>query len=306
VKNLNIYLILIGTLITQNIFGYGLPNVNLGLTNMLDGGPIRPNPGWYWYEFAYLYHTDKFLDSVGEPLGGVKSPNFNSFTIFSELIYQTKKNVLLNAKGGFDFGVSTVVCSHVDRNNLGIISSGAGFGNTLLGTYLQWDPVMRKDRPLFVHRLEFQFSCPSGKCELPRETINPGTRFFYFDPYWAATFYFTERASASWRLYYLWCAKNTVTDIKQGSAVHLNFSLEYEIIRNLYLGFNGYYLQQIENNKLENIVIPDSKERVLGLGPGVLYFFSTEFVVFSYLYFETNVRNRSQGMSFIFRFVKHF
>ncbi len=305
-KNLIFFTSFITGFMFQGLWGYGLPNVNLGLTNMLDGGPIRPYPGWYLFEFAYFYHTDKFLNSTGDLLGGVKSPNFNSFAIISQLVYQTKKNVLLNAKGGLDFGVSTIVYSHAERNNLGIRSSGAGFGNTSLGTYLQWDPVMYKDRPLFVHRLEFQFSCPSGKNELPRNTINPGTRFFYLNPYWAATFYFTERASASWHLFYLWCAKNTVTDVKQGSAVHLNFSLQYEVIKKFYLGFNGYFLQQIENNRLESVEIPDSKERVLGLGPGMLYFLNPDFIVFGYLYFETNVRNRSQGMSFIFRFVKHF
>ena len=70
--------------------GYNLPSINLGQTNILDGGPLRAKSGWYWKEYLHYYHSDKFLDGKGQRLGRIPSPHFDSLAIITQFIYQSK------------------------------------------------------------------------------------------------------------------------------------------------------------------------------------------------------------------------
>ena len=74
------------------------------------------------------------------------------------------------------------------------------------------------------------------------------------------------------------------------------------------LGMNGYFLQQLHNNTLNKITVPNSKERVFAVGPGMLYLLGqgVDNVLFASLYFETDVRNRPQGINGVLRLLVHF
>lgn len=286
--------------------GYTLPRVNLGANNILDGGPIRPNPGFYWQENVQYYHSDKFLDHRGNRLGCVHSPTVNGVSIASQLVYQAQPNKYLRGSFGGVISVPIVLYSHTSQNQLKIADAGGGFGNVALGGYLQFDSIMLKDRPLFIHRIEMDVFLPVGTNKYPKKTTNPAAIMTYIDPYWAATLFFSEKVAASWRLHYLWCAKNKKTNIKPGQTFHMNYSLEFNVFPHCFIGASGYYLQQLEESKLCGEAIPNSKERVLAIGPGALYFFPKEYYLFGYLYFEKMVRNRPQGIRAVLRLVKHF
>ena len=108
------------------------------------------------------------------------------------------------------------------------------------------------------------------------------------------------------RLNYLRNAKSRKINFKAGDAVILNYSMEYELIPHLWTALCGYYLQQISDNKRSGLKIPQSRERVFGLGPGAAYFTKQKYVFFGYIYTEFKALNRRQGMSFVLRFVKRF
>jgi len=199
-----------------------------------------------------------------------------------------------------------VLHSKIEKNALGIESSGAGFGNFTLGAYVQWPAIIRNGRPIFIHRLEFDMAIPLGKNKLPQKQINPNSTFFYCGPDWSATLFLSQKWSLSWSLNYVWNAKNEKIDFQAGDAFYCNYSLAYEAYPKLYIGAVGYALQQIHNNRELGLSIADSKERVFGTGPGVVYFFPHDFDFFSYLYLENGVRNRTQGTNFILRLIKHF
>jgi len=290
----------------QILVGYGLPGVNLGFSNILDGGPVRPNPGIYWQQYLQYYTTQRFLNSEGKPLLGLPSPRFRALTTVTQFIYQFNHVGFLRGMPGVALSLPTTLVSKIDKNNLGIASSGSGFGNLGCGIYAQWPAIMHNGRPLFIHRLEFDFSVPLGKNKLPEKQINPSSTFFCCGPYWAATLFLSHRWNLSWRLNYLWNAKSEKIDFRAGDAMYLNYSLAYEIYPHLFFGAVGYALGQLHNNKLNGRTVPNSKERVVGAGPGFAYFYSPDIVIFSYLYLEGAVRNRTQGTSFIARVVMHF
>jgi hypothetical protein len=290
----------------QITLGYGLPGVNLGFTNILDGGPVRPNPGIYWQQYLQYYTTQRFLNSEGKPLLGLPSPRFRALTTITQFVYQCKYVLPLHGMPGFLLSIPTVIYSKINSNQLGIRSSGSGFGNLGCGIFTQWEAIMHKGRPLFVHRLEFAFSIPLGKNKLPEKQINPSSTFFYCGPNWSATLYLSHKWNLSWRLHYLWNAKNEKIDFRAGDAMYVNYSLTYEVYPHLFFSAVGYALGQLHNNKLNGKTVPHSKERVVGAGPGFAYFISPDIVVFSYLYLEGAVRNRTQGTSFITRVVMHF
>jgi hypothetical protein len=290
----------------HTVIGYGLPGINLGFSNILDGGPVRPKPGIYWQQYLQYYSTQRFLNEEGRPLDGLPSPRYRLFDTITQFIYQFNHVGALGGMPGVDLTLPLYVVSKISKNNLGIESSGSGFGNLGFGAYIQWPAIMHKGRPLFIHRLEFDFAIPLGKNKLPEKQINPSNTFFYCGPYWAATLYLSHKWNVSWRLNYLWNAKNEKIDSRAGDAMYLNFSLTYELYPHLFFGPVGYALGQLHDNKLDGVRVPNSRERVVGAGPGFAYFFSEDIVFFSYLYLEGAVRNRTQGTSFIARVVMHF
>jgi hypothetical protein len=293
-------------LYTIDIGGYGLPAVNLGYTNILDGGPIRPYPGVYWQQYNIYYHTNKFLNAEGTLLGGIKSPTFNDWSTVTQLIYQFKNKLFFGGMPGFSFVLPVTLYSAIGCNRLGVTDAGGGVGDVSFGVYTQWPAVMHKDRPLFIHRLAVDATFPTGTNRLPKRQINPGEAFYSLSPGWSATLYATTRLGFSWRLNYLWNSKNKKIDFKAGDAVFFNYSVEYAIKPAWYVALVGYCLQQLSDNKALGFKVPDSKERVFGMGPGSAYFFSKDLVFFGYLYGEFGVRNRPQGISFVLRLVNHF
>lgn len=291
----------------QKLIGYGLPSLNLGLTSFLDGGPLRPAPGFYVLPLLHYYHSNKFVGPQGCELPGIHCPHFNALAVVTQFAYQFDTKIL-GAHPGIDATISYDLYSHIKKNQLGVTSSGRGFGNLSFGAYLQWEPIMFGQHSIFVHRAEFTFSCPTGKNELPEKAINPGTNFFYINPYWAFTLFFTPRFATSWRLYYLWCAKDHKIGLQAGDAIHGNYTLEYEVAERLWVGLNGYFLQQLHNNRLDGREILHSKEQIFAAGPGFLYIFTenSDFAMFGNLYFENFARNRPQGISAVLRFLKRF
>jgi hypothetical protein len=62
-------------------------------------------------------------------------------------------------------------------------------------------------------------------------------------------------------------------------------------------------LQQLTNHEINGVVVPNSKERTVGLGPGIqLGGRGIWFRVNSYM--ETDVRNRPSGIKVTFRISK--
>lgn len=287
--------------------GYGLPPLAIGLSSFLDGGPLRPESGFYIQVYKQYYNSHKFLDSNGNLLGELPSPALHFLSTIPQLIYQNENNVGNGRIGGTIF-FPIALYLHVDKNKLGIESSGSGFGNPGIGLFWQSNPYMYNNRDIFIQRFEINLSFPVGKNKEPNKNINPAAKFLYSAPHWAATLFITERWAISWRLHYVWSGLDKKTDIKAGDATFINFSTELLVLPKLWIGINGYALEQFKNNRLNNIIIPASKERVFALGLGFLYIIEPAYqsALVANIYFETHARNRTEGIRGVVRYIKQF
>jgi anthranilate 1,2-dioxygenase (deaminating, decarboxylating) large subunit len=284
---------------------YDLPSVNLGFTSFLDGGPPA-GPGFYFTEYGQWYTADKFADQHGNGIGA----KLDAWISLSQLIYQSNQQVLLGGKWGLDV-IVPYVAFDLDPDGTPLTANGAGFGDLLVGPYIQWDPIMGQNGPVFMHRIEFQMLLPTGHYSRS-ESLNPGSNFFSLDPYWAATWFIRPMWTASWRVHYLWNDDNDnpgggLNTSQAGQAVHLNFATDYELLpKHLRIGLNGYYLKQITDMKADGVNVPDSREQVLGLGPGFVWHISQNDHIFFNAYYELAAENRPEGQRYNLRWVHHF
>jgi anthranilate 1,2-dioxygenase (deaminating, decarboxylating) large subunit len=292
---------------------YDEPSVNLGFTSFLDGGPPA-GPGFYFTQYLQYYTASQLNDEEGNELG-LPNPNIDVIVGLSQFIYQSDRAVLLDGKWGLDVIIPLV---HIETGYSATgpfpADNGGGIGDILVGPYIQWDPVMGARGPLFMHRIELQMLLPTGKYDSQREQ-NPGSNFFSFNPYWSGTLFITPELTSSVRFHYLWNAKNDdpnrgfvgADDSQAGQAIHINFATAYEVVpKSLRIGLNGYYLKQISDTQVDGSDVPNRKEEVLGIGPGMVYHHSQDQHLFLNLFNETLSENRTEGTRITLRYVHHF
>ncbi len=294
-KQLAIGLLLV-VLVTTSASAYDQPLLNLGFTSFLDGAPPA-GPGFYFTEYIHYYTADELKD------GPAFDPELEIWASLNQLIYQSDQKLFLGGKWGLDV---ILPVAHLDAVPA-LADNNTGIGDLWIGPYLQWDPIMGPNGPKFVQRVELQFICPVGEYDTDRG-LNVGSNFFSFDPYWAGTYFFTPKLTASCRIHYLWNAENSDTDHQAGQAIHGNFAMDYELMpKKLRAGVNGYFFKQVSSSEDNGTTtVGDPKEQVFGIGPGVLYSFSQDDHLFFNAYFETAAENRPEGTRLNLRWVHHF
>jgi hypothetical protein len=153
-----------------------------------------------------------------------------------------------------------------------------------------------------VQRAVLDIDVPLGKYNDAR-AVNIGNHFVAVNPYYVLT-YERKRLEFSARLHYLWNSPNNDPfEGQPGQAFHMNYSTSYEVFKSVRLGFNGYWLQQTTDNRINGLDVPHSEERTIGIGPGLqLGGHDTWFGLNSYI--ETDVRNRPTGIRVTFRISK--
>ncbi len=306
------------TLFMSPVHAYDLPSVNLGATSFLDGGPPA-GPGFYFSQYVQVWTSDDFTDARGDAaLPSIAKEDMTAWISISQLIYQSNKTLIAGGKWGANLMVPVVNLDmgYTTDNPAFPQDNSGGMGDILVGPFLQWDPIMGKKGPIFMHRIELQMIFPTGKYDEDKE-LNPGSNFFSFNPYWSGTLFLGPKLTASTRIHYLWNAKNNdpnrnyraagADDTQAGQAFHANFAMAYEILpKRLRLGINGYFLKQITQTQMNGEDLNDTKEQVLAVGPGLVYHFSGDDHLFFNTYFETAAENRPRGNRFNLRWVHHF
>jgi len=276
-----------------------LPTVNLGDTNFEDGFGA---PGWLLEEFPSGYTAGELKDSKGQTVPG--SSRVTTYSTTSHIVFASRKRFLRGWIAG------EVLLPLVDVNVQlanGTESRVRGFADLTVGAGLQWAPK-KIGNGVFVNRAMIDVGVPTGKYSASRP-VNLGNHFVVVDPYYAFT-YERKKVELSARLHYLWNSTNNdpfigfgIENMQPGQAFHINYATSYELFKNVRLGFNGYWLQQLTNHEINGVAVPNSKERTVGLGPGIqLGGQAIWFRVNSYI--ETDVRNRPSGVKVTLRISK--
>lgn len=291
---------------------YDLPTVNLGMTSFMDGG-LPAGPGWYSQTYFQNYDSTKFMDHQGNKLPLPKT-DLNYQVLVEQLSYMSNVRVGDHAALGLNFLIPFVSKMDMDDglNNAAIKAQG-GFGDMIIGPFIQFDPVMEAGGPKFVHRVEFQVNLPTGSYDR-NKNINPSNNAVSLDPYWAATYWFNPKWTASTRIHYLYNFKNNdpnytygnADNIQAGQAIHANFATDYAVTPQLRLGINGYWLKQITDNEVNGEKVKGTREQVWAIGPGAMYSFSKNDHVVANAYFEQDAENRPEGTRLQVRYIHHF
>lgn len=297
--------------LSPSIRAADLPAVNLGSSTFYDGAPLPAGPGWYGSLYWNHYDGRKITDDQGNRIDLPRSEVASNTTTL-QMVYQGS-----GGPWGGDWGFSALlpVVTRLDVDDgLGnaALNSQSGVADLNFGFYVQFPLRMGEQGPRFAHRLELDLIAPIGRYD--RDTaINPGANFWSVNPYWAGTFWATPKTTLTWRLHYLWNAKNTdpapgtygpeVGSVQAGQAVHANFNVLHAFTPKVQAGVNGYWLNQITDTRIDGRSAPGRREQVFAIGPGVLLAFSPNNSLMANLYFETKTRNRPEGNRFNLRWV---
>lgn len=284
------------------VFALGQPNVNLGFTSFLDGGPPA-GPGHYLSEYLQFYTADQINDVNGDK---ALDAGADVWVLMNQYIYQSEESLF-----GGKLGINVMLPVVSIDSDFPLSDNGDSFGDLLIGPYIQWDPIMGKKGPLMLNRIELQTIYPTGGYESDK-ALNAGSNHFSFNPYWSATVFAGPKVTISWRLHYLWNGKNddftpASVNLEPGSAVHANFTAAYEVMpKQLRIGINGYWFDQITNTKVAGTADTSLEEKVFAIGPGAVWHFSQDMHLFLNAYVETDSESRPEGERYNMRFVYHF
>ncbi len=291
------------TLILPAMAQVNLPPVNLADSNFLDGVAF---PGFLLQERISYYHADSFRNHDGSKKAGDNSISLQ--VSMTQVAYLSKYHLL---SGCYGAEVLLPIVSIDPDTDFGLEEKEKGIGDLIVSPFLlQWTDHQLLGRPFF-HRLNFIFILPIGEYDKNAD-VNPSSNCYSFNPYYAFTSFITPRLETSIRLAYLWNGKNHdpkpvfgVDDIQAGQAFYVNYAASYEIVKGWRLGFAGYFLKQITRHKMGGHKVNNSKERVVGIGPG-LYFRDKSIFLYLNTFFESAVENRAEGMKVNLRFKKVF
>lgn len=246
------------------------PPVNLGGTSIMDGvaGPgILLEPGVMEH-----YSASRFTDANGETIPGRN--NIDTWVNIAHVGYITTHKVA----GGF-YGMELLVPSAlIDINtSFGPKGSVSGLGDILISPLIIEWPDRKLLGKTFFSRFSVVAELPTGAYD-PAQSVNTGSNAGGAFAYYAFTILPSPKTETSWRLNYRWNGENQspftplgARSTQAGQSVHMNYAFSYALSPAIRAGMNGYALQQIGDHRLNGVRLANSRERVVALGPAVMW-----------------------------------
>lgn len=288
--------------VVSSVHSFNQPPSNLGATSFLDGA--APPPGVYYINYSVFSNGKKAVNIDGDTIaGGAKVAaltNLHQFTFISNwevlggnFVYQALVPVVaVTTKGSLTGSLGPVAMSNAT----------AGLGDLVTGPAIQWYNKKLFHRPFFS-RLEADVVLPTGSYD-ENYLANPGSNLVTVEPFYALTWFFSEKWETSWRVIYHMNGENKDFNggplgkgLEPGDTLSFNYTLSRAVSPKWRLGIAGYGLKQLTLDKIGGDEQAGSKEQVFGVGPGFALVNMENggyAVMFNHI-LETNVKNRFSG-----------
>lgn len=283
----------------------GQPAVDTGFTSFLDGFGDPRGSGFMYMQYARLSTSSSLKDGQGNDIPVFQNPRLYTFADLNQFVYTFKTEGWFAHPGVYTIIPLVYVNSSADPGGYPLQDNGFGLGDMFFGGFLQFDPLMSSSGPFFTHRIELNLLVPTGKYDATKQ-VNPGANTWSLYPSWAATLLPLRFLEISTRVSYLHNFRNAdpgggMDSAQAGQAIFGNFAVGGEILpynpqrtaaHDLRVGVNGYYFKQLTDNRANGAALPQSREQVVGIGPGALWMPSSSDTLWLNVYFEMAVKNR--------------
>lgn len=273
-----------------------LPPTNLGLANVFDG--IAGKPGFLYQGYAQLFQTSGIYNAQGHKMA--TDVKINSLATLHQFIYLSDIKVL---SGNLGF-TAIVPIAQISASGGGSNTPAANpkaWGDVITGTAVQWSDRKLLGKP-FSHRTELDISWPVGAYS-SQYAINPSAHLYSVGMYHAFTLMLNKQFSLSARNQFNYNTSVIGTKAKPGSFYNGNYSIDYSLLPALKIEAVAYFLGQLNQDRYDGrsnyyatqYGITNTRERVLGYGPGLAYFFPGGGLMEVKGFFETAAKNRPAG-----------
>jgi hypothetical protein len=285
---------------------FNQPGMNLGFTSFADAG--APPEGYVGpriilSEVVQWWDAPTFRDADGDKIPG-GSTRVSLLVQTHQVYFLPKLNdPLTGSQLGLDVIVPVVLGSVSIPGNSD--SDAGGLGDFIFSPVFQWNNH-KIFGLLYYHRFQVHVTAPTADFD-SRFSFHPGDNVWSVAPYYAQTLWLLPYVNLEISLRHQWryCTTNPETDIQPGQIYYVNYAASYGLTQTFRVGLNGYALQQLTNDELKGHDIEDSKERVIALGPGIVY--NKGDLTFMVNYFrEFAAENRPEGFRLSTRVIYKF
>ena len=273
-----------------------LPATNLGMANVFDG--MGGKPGFVYQGYVQVFQTRKVYGDQGQDTHS--DLKINSIVQINQLLYQTPIKVF----GGELAFMLMLPVVQINASNSGGPSPSVNssvLGDVIQGTAVQWSGKKLFGKP-FSHRAELTVALPVGSYD-KKYNINASSHAYTIGASHAFTLMVNDKVSISSRNQFNYNTRVIGQMAKAGAFYNGNYALDYAVLPNLRVEAVGYLLAQLNQDSYDGnnnyyqqqFGIDDTRERVLGFGPGLAYFTKGGALIEAKAFFETAGKNRVIG-----------
>ncbi|WP_334184567.1 SphA family protein [Novosphingobium sp.] len=256
------------------------PNgINLGSTSFNDGFSTL-EPGITVLQYFRHNHLNSITDSNSHESSSFDDPRIDTTTSLTQFSITSPVTIGGNALG-FDLLVPiTRIDARFGNGGQRLADNGTKFGDLTFGPFLQFKPIMRNHRPIASFRIALDVIAPTGSFNSRRD-LNQSSGYWSINPYVAWTALPAKGWEISGRAQYLYNFKTSkipnapeipgfrFVDGQAGQLMWSNFTVTREVASRVGLGLNGYALQQITNDRINGISLPNTRRSAVYIGPGL-------------------------------------
>lgn len=264
---------------------------------------LAPPPGVYWLNYSFHYSADSFKGGNGKEIQAGPLDDFEaniSGNVF-RFLWMPKKDIrLFGGRWAPDFGV---VAMDKRLKVGGKWFEEQGLGDLLIAPvnlFYQWGDV---HAVLYV-----DFLLPTGDYDKRRVvntgnnhwTIKPAAIFSWVKPNWEITGIFNLDINGT-NNDYIDPRTGLESTHRSGKAFHMDYTASWRATPNLNIGLQGYYWDDLEDDRVDGKRVADTQTKVFSIGPGVRYQWGSISLVAKAQY-EFGAENRPEGEVYWLRF----